>query len=311
MVVLVVACHFHMNMATFSGDLLLCCCAGCIRGDDDSTAYYSALNLSPSASHEEIRKSWRSFSLRFHPDKLAQRGKEVTDEDQKMFARAKDAYNVLSDPVRRRVYDSYGANGVKWSDDPSSIDPHMIYRNFTHATVRDRARVVVVFALLITSILSFPIFLCIKLDGANLPWLLVAFPLLLLESVWLVVQLVGLAAIRKAMATSRKKNRHHQSPQRHGGESTDPGADRSPHLTRPSKDATMEDDPESGKESDDDDEEDVDDDESGRGDPWERKVAFDMATVGAVGTALALVWQSLIVVRLQVRGSFSLSFHTL
>ena len=104
---------------------MLCLCTGCIRGEDDSTEYYTVLGLSPGATQAEIRRAWRKVSLRLHPDKLAQRGKVLTQEDQETFARAKDVYNVLSNPSRKAVYDRYGANGVRWTEDPSSIDPNV------------------------------------------------------------------------------------------------------------------------------------------------------------------------------------------
>ena len=56
---------------------MLCLCTGCIRGEDDSTEYYTVLGLSPGATQAEIRRAWRKVSLRLHPDKLAQRGKSV------------------------------------------------------------------------------------------------------------------------------------------------------------------------------------------------------------------------------------------
>jgi curved DNA-binding protein CbpA len=49
----------------------------------------------------------------------------ATAEDQATFARAKDAYNVLSKPSRKAVYDRYGANGFKWTEDPTTIDPNV------------------------------------------------------------------------------------------------------------------------------------------------------------------------------------------
>ena len=98
---------------TVSLQFLLCLCSGCIRGEDDSTEYYTLLGIEPNADPTDIRKAWRKLSLRLHPDKLAQRGKVATAEDQAQFRRAKDAYGVLSDPARKAVYDQYGANGVK------------------------------------------------------------------------------------------------------------------------------------------------------------------------------------------------------
>jgi len=38
----------------------------------------------------------------------------------------------------------YGANGVKWSEDPSTVDPQQVLKNFTRSSTRDRCRVVTV-----------------------------------------------------------------------------------------------------------------------------------------------------------------------
>lgn len=105
--------------------VLLWCGAGCIRGQDDGIELYTRLGLLPSASTEDIRKAWRRLSLLNHPDKLAQRGAKVTNEDQAEFAAITEAHAILSNPDRRRVYDSLGLNGLKWSENPSSIDPQV------------------------------------------------------------------------------------------------------------------------------------------------------------------------------------------
>ncbi len=46
-------------MAQAAAELLLCCCAGCIRGSDESTELYLRLGLLPSATDADIRKAWR------------------------------------------------------------------------------------------------------------------------------------------------------------------------------------------------------------------------------------------------------------
>lgn len=80
-------------------------CAGCVRGADDSTEYYSRLGIEPSASEvnrptqrllrqdhysfqAEIRQAWRRVSLSLHPDKIAQRGRAANSGDASLFAAA-------------------------------------------------------------------------------------------------------------------------------------------------------------------------------------------------------------------------------
>jgi len=150
-----------------SNSTLLWCCAGCLRGEDNCTEYYTLLGLEPGASQEAIHRAWRTASLRMHPDKIAQRrggGGGVTAEDTAAFAKLKDAHAVLADPLRRRVYDAYGANGVKWTEDPSTVDPNEVLRNFTHASTGDRCRIVVVIVGLLGAAVLFPFLLCVKVD---------------------------------------------------------------------------------------------------------------------------------------------------
>jgi len=62
-----------------------------------SADYYQVLEVSKSASPEELRKSYISLSLKYHPDKSA----DTTDK----FQEIANAYSVLSDPVKRKEYD--------------------------------------------------------------------------------------------------------------------------------------------------------------------------------------------------------------
>ncbi|KIJ21625.1 hypothetical protein PAXINDRAFT_123604, partial [Paxillus involutus ATCC 200175] len=84
--------------------------------------YYSILSVSKKASAEEIRQAYRKESLRTHPDRLA----NATDAEKKVatekFQAVADAYYVLSDPVRRREYDTlYSSKSYSdKSDDPKA-----------------------------------------------------------------------------------------------------------------------------------------------------------------------------------------------
>jgi molecular chaperone DnaJ len=65
--------------------------------------YYLALGLEKGASDEEIKKAYRKMAVKFHPDKNPG---DKTAEDQ--FKEIGEAYEVLSDPQKRAVYDQYG-----------------------------------------------------------------------------------------------------------------------------------------------------------------------------------------------------------
>lgn len=60
-------------------------CRSCLRGDGDNTEYYEILGIETSANQEAIKKAYKKTSLNLHPDKLIQRGIEVTAENRAQF----------------------------------------------------------------------------------------------------------------------------------------------------------------------------------------------------------------------------------
>jgi len=81
---------------------------------DQEGFLYSVLNLPDTASAEEVRERYRALSVLFHPDK--QRDNSTKDTASKRFLEIQKAYEVLSDPFLRTVYDTYGFEGtrMKW-----------------------------------------------------------------------------------------------------------------------------------------------------------------------------------------------------
>ena len=67
--------------------------------------YYETLGLAKSASADEIKSAFRKLARKHHPD-LA-KDKKAAEEK---FKEINEAYEVLSDPEKRRKYDEYGAN---------------------------------------------------------------------------------------------------------------------------------------------------------------------------------------------------------
>jgi molecular chaperone DnaJ len=67
--------------------------------------YYNTLGVAKNASPEEIKKAYRELALKFHPD----RNKDKSSEEK--FKEINEAYAVLSDPEKRRQYDSFGPAG--------------------------------------------------------------------------------------------------------------------------------------------------------------------------------------------------------
>ncbi|XP_022905973.1 dnaJ homolog subfamily C member 11 isoform X2 [Onthophagus taurus] len=73
--------------------------------------YYTTLNISKDATKEEINNSYRRLSRLYHPDKHVEpKQKEKADI---IFNKIKNAYEILSDPHRRAIYDSLGVKGLE------------------------------------------------------------------------------------------------------------------------------------------------------------------------------------------------------
>jgi curved DNA-binding protein CbpA len=61
------------------------------ENEDD---YYTLLGVERDATPDEIKRAYKRQSLQMHPDKLAQKGKVVTEADQARFTHMKEAYEV-------------------------------------------------------------------------------------------------------------------------------------------------------------------------------------------------------------------------
>jgi len=72
--------------------------------------YYEVLAVGKTATREEIKKSYRKLALQYHPD----RNKGDKDAEEK-FKEAAEAYEVLSDPEKRQLYDRFGHAGLQQS----------------------------------------------------------------------------------------------------------------------------------------------------------------------------------------------------
>ena len=65
--------------------------------------YYEVLGIGKNADQPEIKKAYRKLAKKYHPDsnsgnaQAAERFKEITE-----------AYNVLSDPEKKKLYDRFG-----------------------------------------------------------------------------------------------------------------------------------------------------------------------------------------------------------
>lgn len=76
------------------------------RSDDE---YYTLLGVARDASETEIKKAYRKLALKFHPDK----NPDNREHAECMFKQVAEAYEVLANADKRRLYDQYGKEGVE------------------------------------------------------------------------------------------------------------------------------------------------------------------------------------------------------
>ncbi|CAI0627679.1 unnamed protein product [Linum tenue] len=67
---------------------------------------------------DDLKKSYRRLAMRWHPDKNLVNKKEAEAK----FKQVSEAYDVLSDPQKRQIYDLYGEEGLKTFDFPPPDD---------------------------------------------------------------------------------------------------------------------------------------------------------------------------------------------
>ncbi|KAH0714436.1 hypothetical protein KY284_007341 [Solanum tuberosum] len=89
----------------------------------DNTKYYEILGVPKAASQEDLKKAYRKAAIKNHPDKGG---------DPEKFKELAQAYEVLSDPEKREIYDQYGEDALKegMGGGGGGHDPFDIFQSF-------------------------------------------------------------------------------------------------------------------------------------------------------------------------------------
>ena len=85
----------------------------------DSDDYYAVLGVPREADSAVIKRAYYEQARKYHPDKN-QGNKQASTR----FKRVNEAYEVLSDPQKRKIYDAVGKEGLE----TPNVDPRQIIR---------------------------------------------------------------------------------------------------------------------------------------------------------------------------------------
>ncbi|KAL7445946.1 hypothetical protein ACHAXH_009594 [Discostella pseudostelligera] len=172
---------------------------------------YALLDVPKNANADDLKKAYRKRSLLLHPDKLRQRGmryegKVITEEEARLqFQHMKAAYDILSDPKKRQIYDCMGHRGMDYVLNPShAYDPQVLLGNLAKSSVFDRAKLMALIILFFGLVLLQPILLCAKVDqmlekngGAleDAAWVALLIPFWLFAVCFAVLLIIGRAVL--------------------------------------------------------------------------------------------------------------------
>ena len=82
---------------------------------------YSILNISRSANDSEIKKSYKKLAFQYHPDK------NKSDDAESKFKDISEAYEILMNKDKRRMYDNFGYEAI--SGDITPINPMDLFQS--------------------------------------------------------------------------------------------------------------------------------------------------------------------------------------
>lgn len=87
--------------------------------------YYQILEITKEADIDTIKQQYKKLARKWHPDKNL----DNKEEAENMFKSISEAYEILSDPVKRKIYDEHGIEGLKesFSESRHRMDPFELF----------------------------------------------------------------------------------------------------------------------------------------------------------------------------------------
>ena len=87
--------------------------------------YYKILGVNRNATQEEIKKAYKKLAIKWHPDKNINNKEEA----EKKFKEISEAYSILSDEKKKKIYDTYGEEGIKNNYERTNVSANEIFNN--------------------------------------------------------------------------------------------------------------------------------------------------------------------------------------
>lgn len=89
------------------------------------TKYYECLGVDPSATEAQLKSAYKKGALKFHPDK-----NKNNPEAAEKFKELSHAYEILSDPQKRQIYDQYGEEGLEGGGGAGGMNAEDLFSQF-------------------------------------------------------------------------------------------------------------------------------------------------------------------------------------
>ena len=158
-----------------------------MAGDNNHDLFYRIMGVSREATPEELRKAYKRKALQLHPDK---RGNSATAQEE--FMTMKRAYDVLSDPQKREIYDRMGEDGVKVMEDIGSFSvdemTEMMTRMLMTSALQGRCLIWGLYSFVFGWLALIPIFWILRIDETiDWNWATVFVPLWILDGLLLLM----------------------------------------------------------------------------------------------------------------------------
>eukprot|EP01091_Cochliopodium_minus_P003714 TRINITY_DN1368_c0_g2_i1.p1 TRINITY_DN1368_c0_g2~~TRINITY_DN1368_c0_g2_i1.p1 ORF type:complete len:349 (+),score=132.92 TRINITY_DN1368_c0_g2_i1:27-1073(+) len=95
--------------------------------------FYNILGVPRNANENQIRKAYKKLAVKHHPDKNLDRKEEAS----KKFKEISEAYEVLSNPEKKKLYDQYGEEGLNPNVGGMSSGGNGGFNGFTDQSAQD------------------------------------------------------------------------------------------------------------------------------------------------------------------------------